>query len=84
MGWGREKGLGFGLSKGKMNQQLPEMQRTAKGRDTDKTDPALIARQIKSGRPIRTSMGIRNLQLAQEAHVQVDVLARDKVRKACS
>jgi hypothetical protein len=57
--------LGFGLSRGKMNWLLPGMQRSAKGRDTDKADPALNARQIKSGMPIRNSMGILNLQLSQ-------------------
>ena len=65
MGRWRERGLGLGLGSGKLNQLLIEMQNTAAGRDADKADPALNARQIKSGMPIRHSMGIINLQLAQ-------------------
>lgn len=48
-----------------MSQLLSEMQKTAEGKDANKADPVLKARQIKSGMPIRYSMGIINLQLVQ-------------------
>lgn len=65
MGRWRERDLGLGLGSGKLNQLLIEMQNNAEGRDADKADSALNARQIKSGTPIRYSMEIINLCLAQ-------------------